>query len=62
MCRCRGGWVRGLGTLTAAGAGCVPRGAAFVERYNPSWRLEKLTRATLLAVREEYELATGGTG
>ena len=40
----------------------MPRGAAFVERYNPSWRLEKLTRATLLAVREEYELATGGTG
>ena len=30
--------------------------AAFVERYNQCWRLEKLSYRTPLEAREEYEL------
>ena len=30
--------------------------AAFVERYNQSWRLEKLAYRTPIEAREEYEL------
>ena len=34
----------------------VPTFAAFVERYNQCWRLEKLAYRTPLEAREQYEL------
>ena len=34
--------------------------ADFVERYNQTWRLEKLGYQTPIEAREEYELSPGG--